>query len=148
MQRSLYLNTPPVQSDPFKCRGPVCYVQKRAWGCISSPRTPVKPRKRPTFSAVRNSDQQSTQGRCSPTAQNEQCNSHFASGITERRSKMVSKTMPVAVALLSTAALACWSMPAYADASVQAVEQVAQQLTSDSSGSLSECVLAIRPGQC
>lgn len=42
------------------------------------------------------------------------------------------------VALLSTAAIACWSAPAYAETSAQAVEQVAQQLTSGTSANLSK----------
>ena len=40
------------------------------------------------------------------------------------------------------AAVACWCTPVYAETSVQAAEQVAQQLTSANSGSLSKNALA------
>ena len=149
MQGSLYLNSLPVQSDPLKLRGRTSYVHKRVWSCASLPGPPANLRTRPTLSTVRNAEQlyaNQLQRRGSPTAHNEQRKHHCADGNAQEQSKMISKLMPTAAVLLSTAALICWSLPANADASVQAIEQVAQQLTSDSSGSLSECALALVPG--
>ena len=48
----------------------------------------------------------------------------------------------LALGLVSMAAVACWCTPVYAETSVQAAEQVAQQLTSANSGSLSKNALA------
>lgn len=125
----------------------------RAWGCIGLRYRSSKTRTqhgvtqiRAVTTASQNTERSAQDNqllwyrRCA-APEVRQCE-HISTSDNSQSTIVSHRGTTLALALLSMAAVACWCTPVYAETSVQAAEQVAQQLTSANSGSLSKNALA------
>lgn len=155
MQYSLVLSHHHVQCRFHALPQPIVTGRRQFWGCASLRQSPATvsrqelaaKRRSPSIQVVSHRQQQEscrhkTSGSGSVLEQLSLARpqTHGPTSVTSTQILQIedrAKLLPVAVTLLSVAAVACWSGPAYADGSAQAVEQVAQQLTANAPSQLS-----------
>lgn len=156
MQYNLVLSHHHVQCRSHALPPPVCTGRRKCWACARLWQSPAgisrqevaAKRRFPSIQVFSHHQQQSsfrhkTSGGVPEQLSLARPQTHGPTSITSTQflqsvlSEDRSKLLPVAATLLSIAAVACWSGPAYADGSAQAVEQVAQQLTANAPAQLS-----------